>query len=124
MTFSYNLADGLDDIDRVRLWTGDTVESSAMYSDEELTALIAEEGSWQGAVVAALEAKIAELALVPDFKADWLEVDVKTTIALLNGRLARFQAKHADVLDEIGGIASEAVHVYRADSDATEAPYG
>lgn len=122
MTFSYDLTDGLSDIDRVRLWTGDTVEAAAMYSDEELSALIAEEGSWQAAVVAALEAKIAELALVPDFKADWLEVDVKTTVTLLNGRLARFQAKHADVFNDNGGIGSEAVHVYRGDSDATEAP--
>lgn len=125
MTFTFDLSDGFDDIDRVRFWTGDTVEVSAMHTDEEIGAIVTEESDWQHAVVAILEGKIAQLSLVPDFKADWLEIDVPSTIAVLKDRLVRFQSRHSDILTDALRVGSEPVHTYRADSDATEVPdYG
>lgn len=72
MTFTYTPFAG--DRDRVRFHIGDTNANAPIYQDSEIDALIDEMGSWQGAVIAALESLIARLS-VPNFTADWLRID-------------------------------------------------
>jgi hypothetical protein len=66
MTFTYT-PNSPNDITRVRFHIADTVESSAMYSDEEITFGIAEGGSYQQAVIILLQNLIARLSAEPDF---------------------------------------------------------
>lgn len=74
MTFTYNLASP-NDITRVRFHTGDTIEESAISSDEQITFVISESGTWQKAVIACIRHNIARLATEPDMEADWLKID-------------------------------------------------
>ena len=72
MTFTYTPFTA--DRDRVRFHIGDTNANTAIFSDEQINALISESGGWQNAVIAALEHLIA-LTSQPNFRADWLHVD-------------------------------------------------
>lgn len=49
MAFTYTAG---TDIGRVRLRLMDTTEAGAMFTDEEIEDLVADEGGWRGAVVA------------------------------------------------------------------------
>lgn len=80
MTFSYDITAGFTDLTRVRFHTGDVVAEDAKFSDEEITSVIAESGSWQKAVIALLENLVLRLCQ-PNFQADWLKVDVSTARA-------------------------------------------
>lgn len=74
MTFTYNLTSP-DDITRVRFHLGDTTEATAIFSDEEITFVISEAGTWQKAVIACIRSVMARLAAEPDMQADWLKID-------------------------------------------------
>lgn len=74
MTFTYNLTTP-DDITRVRFHLGDTTEATAIFSDEEITFITSEAGTWQRAVIECIRSVMARLAAEPDMTADWLRVD-------------------------------------------------
>lgn len=74
MTFTYDLGTP-DDNTRVRFHLGDTVEASAMFSDEEIAFVIDEEGTYQLAVISLIQGAMARLAQEPDMTADWLRID-------------------------------------------------
>jgi hypothetical protein len=115
MSFSYTPA-AVNDLTRVRFHTGDTVETESWLSDEEINMLLAEEGTWQKATIAALKFIISKLSK-PDFQADWLRVSNASAregfVRLLNEKRAEFG---------IPAISSAAKPVYRSDSLQTEPP--
>lgn len=114
MTFTYAPFD--NDSDRVRFHIADTVEASAIFSDEEINALISEEGGWQAAVIACLESLIAQTAQ-PGFTADWLKVDNAAANAAYRALLREKQRRFGHAR-----ITASAVHTYRADSNQLETP--
>jgi hypothetical protein len=115
MTFSFNPALAADK-DNVRFHTGDTDPNAHFLEDEMITALLTSETTVGGAVIASIRYIIARLSQ-PNFKADWLQVD-----------LASARKGYMDLLDEkrqefgIGALTSSVTHVYRADSLATAEP--
>lgn len=114
MAFSYY--PGGRDEDHIRLWIGDTEESMMRFSDEELTALIASEGSWQKAAVACCVIMQAKLSM-PNFTADWLTVShdaARVGWAALETQLRR--------QFNVAKITASVIHRWRPDSDQTEAP--
>lgn len=67
--------------DKVRFALGDTVNGAGPrpadgnFSDAEIDGLIAQEGSWQGAVGAGFERLAAEWTRFPNFSTDGLKID-------------------------------------------------
>ena len=116
MTFTYDLGTPTD-ITRVRYAVRDTVEATALFSDEEIQFVLDETGSVQSAVVSLLRSKIGELANEDDFRADWLQMDSSK-------RLAALKALLVEKLNEYGLSSGTAgvVHRYRPDSAAREEP--
>lgn len=124
MTFSYDLTGGFTDLTRVRFDLGDTDEEAAIFSDEEINAVVLDAGSWQQAVIKCLKHIIAKLSAQPDMTADWLKVSVKEALASYRRLLADKEDEYGTGDDDTDtGIVAGAVYVYRADSDAEEAPY-
>lgn len=124
MTFSYDLTGGFTDLTRVRFDLGDTDEEAAIFSDEEINAVVLDAGSWQQAVIKCLKHIIAKLSAQPDMTADWLKVSVKEALASYRRLLADKEDEYGTGDDDTDtGIVAGAVYVYRADSDATEPPY-
>jgi hypothetical protein len=106
------------DKDRVRFHIADTqVSGETWFSDEEITAIITESGSWQAACVACIENIITRLLQGGDVDADWLKV--KPRIAEYERRLA---SKKASFGISDYNITATARHTYRADSRQTTAP--
>ena len=110
MTFTYDL-DTPTDLTRVRYAIRDTVESTSIFSDEEINFVLGEESSVQNAVVSLLRAKIGELSNEDDFRADWLQVDTSKRLAALKELLKQ-------KLNEYGMSSGTTgvVHRYRGDS--------
>lgn len=80
MSFTYSPS---TDIGRVRLRIMDTRKEQAAYSDEEISALIADEGGWRAAVVAAARGLLMDRA-----------------------RFARVFSNPEGSVDETGGVAA------------------
>lgn len=116
MTFTYT-PDSANDITRVRFHTGDTVEDVAIFSDEEITFVITEEGTYQRAVIECLTTIIAKLSMEPDLKADWLSVSLGRSVAGFTALLAEKRKKFGLPAEVAGTVAT-----YRSDSLQTEAP--
>lgn len=117
MTFTYTPA-APTDITRVRYHIGDTVEDTAIFSDEEIQFAIDEETDWKGAVIASIRSIIARLAGEPDMTADWLRIDWRRSadswLKLLDEKKQQFG---------LGAIASSGnTHVWRPDSRLKDAP--
>lgn len=115
MTFSYSPFTA--DKDRVRFHLGDTDSSAAKFTDEEITAIVTEQGTWQKAVVACLENLIARLSSTPDFRADWLQVSIGSAVA---GYQSLLKTKRREF--GIARITATAVQPYRPDSNQTGSP--
>jgi hypothetical protein len=115
MTFSYNPF--VTDKDRVRFNIGDTDSNTAFLTDEEITAIIADSGNWQPAVIVCLQYMLQKIALVPKFSNGWLTVssvaDSQSIRELLKQKRREFG------LPEIQG---DTINTYRVDSAATESP--
>lgn len=107
------------DKDRVRFHIGDVDSTAQIYSDEEINAIIVEEGAWKKAVLACLDGIIARLTGTPDFKADWLTVDVSKAVAAYRN-LRNLKAETFAL--ETGSMTSDAGHVYRLDSEQKTEP--
>lgn len=122
MTYTYDLSAGTD-LDLVRFYTSDTDGEAVIHSDEELNGLIAHSGTWQKATEAALQSIIRKLARAGKVKQDWLEVDNATGMANFRAMLAEFREQFAADLGKDLSLDAEAIHVWRADSDATGVSY-
>lgn len=93
--YTYDLTPPYTDLARVRFETRDNKgEAQAMFTDDEITFQVSEKGSWQAAVVALLEAKIAEIASTPDYTAQWLTVHFGTSLKALESLLATKKAEY------------------------------
>lgn len=116
MAFTYTSNPASVAIDYVRWHTGETVAAESMVSDEEITSLIALNGSNNAAVIAVIRYKIIRLSQ-PDFKADWIQVSNSAAVKSLQSMLK-------DKAKELGValIVASVTHVYRADSAATAEP--
>lgn len=121
MTFTYDLT---TDIGRVRARVGDRAAlasdaTTGIRSDEEIQLWIDDEGSWQKACIAWTQSVLMELNTVPDFDADWLEVDVESA-----------RESYQEMLGELkswlgvsgAGNVTTTTPVWRGDSNQTEAP--
>jgi hypothetical protein len=115
MTFTYTQP--FNDVARVRFHLGDTDSTNARFTDEEITAIITEQGSWQKAVIACLENLIARLSSTPDFRADWLQVSIGSA---LSGYDSLLKTKWREF--GITRITADAVHPYRPDSGQNGPP--
>lgn len=116
MTFTYQPSATPDDVTRVRYHIGDTDESAAAFSDEEITMAIAEEGEWKPAVVSLIRSLIGKLS-TPDFQADWLRVSTKSA---REGYASLLKEKQREL--GVSSVRASGKPVYRGDSNATEAP--
>ncbi len=119
MAFSFEI-DGsgfLTDKDRVRFHVNDTDPTAPKWSDELITAVIADQGSWQKAVIALLTDLLFKLSQ-PDFKADWLEVSNQSAAATSVRLLLASKKKELGVTT----ITSSFINVYRSDSLLTDTP--
>jgi hypothetical protein len=116
MTFTYSPSTTPDDVTWVRFEIGDTVESGALFSDEEINMTISDTGSKQKAVLALIDAQIAML-MEPDFRADWLTVTPSKAVAGLQNLKLSKRKKYG-----IPAVSSSTVHRWRPDSLQTEAP--
>ena len=74
MTFTWTPEEPTD-ITRVRHALGDSENSLAIFSDEEITFALQEEGGVGPALVSLIHAIIARLQHEPDLRADWLGLD-------------------------------------------------
>ncbi len=109
MAFSYT-ASLIDDVSRVRFEVGDTTEAEAYLSDEEIQALLDEEGGSVGkAAIRCCEFILRKLNK-PNFKADWLEVDYKNARDGFRLTLLELRRRWS------GAAASGASYGYRVDS--------
>lgn len=95
--------------DYVRFHTGDTEEAESFLSDEIIVSLVATSTSQNAAVIAAIRHIILKLSK-PNFKADWLQVDMKTA-------REGYQAMLTEKKREFGLLYQNATHtpVYRMD---------
>ncbi len=107
-----------DDVTRVRFHTNDTNCDAYRFEDAEIAFMIAECGGWKPAVIACIEAMIAEVANTPDFKADWLTVDSSKALASLSALLATKRKTLGQ-----NAITASSASVYRVDSLQTNADY-
>lgn len=125
MTFTYDLTGGFTDLTRVRFDIGDTDADAAIFSDEEINAIVTDTGSWQQAVIKCLKHIIAKLSAQPEMTADWLKVSVKDAVASYRRMLADKEAEYGDGTDDDSnnGIVSGVTFVYRVDSPQDEQPY-
>lgn len=105
------------DIDRVRFHLGDTDLTVPIFSDEEITFLIDESGGYKQAVITMIQSIIAKLSSEPDFKADWLQIDLKRA---LDGYKTLLKEKRQ--LFGISAVTASAQAVYRSDSLMTSVP--
>jgi hypothetical protein len=74
MTFTYTPATSPTATTLVRYHVSDTVEASAIFTDEEIEMVLAVEGSVGKAVVSLINAIIGRLSREPDMTADWLTI--------------------------------------------------
>ena len=78
--------------------------------------MIAEEGTWQKAVIAGIQFIIGKLSQ-PDFQADWLKV---TNSSARSGYVQLLGEKRRAF--GVPAITASTVNTYRGDSLATESP--
>lgn len=117
MTFTYDLVTPTD-VTRVRRHLGDTDQNTAIFSDEEISFILDEEGTVAKAVIACIKTIIAKLSAEPNMKADWLQVDWATAMAGWKTLLAEKKTEF-----NLGWqLSSGGQHSYRPDSLQKEAP--
>lgn len=117
MTFSF--VTPFNDISRVRFNIGDVNGDRAIFSDEIITAVIIEVGTWQAAVIACIQDIIAQLTAQPNFRADWLSVDYTTALANYQA-LLNLKARQLNVPN--GQITATSSYLWRPDSNQQSSP--
>jgi hypothetical protein len=121
MTFTYDLVT-VTNLTRVRYHIGDTESTTAIFSDEEINFVLAEEAGETSVVgttvVSCITSIIARLNHEPDMQADWLKIDWRRSAenwkALLSEKKAKFGFSPRGV--------SGGQHAWRPDTLMTEAP--
>ena len=106
------------DADKVRFYTGDMTEKTAMFSDELIAGVIDLEGSYQNAAVSLLENMLVKIGREPDLTADWLRINWGGSRETLEKRLS-------DLRSRLGVRSRRKNHSkasYRSDSLQTEPP--
>lgn len=116
MTFTYAPSATPSDLTRVRFALGDTVSASAKFSDEEIAMQIAEQTTWQAAVVTLLQGLIAKMS-IPNFSADWLTVDPTTARKDLMWLLQQKRNEYG-----ISQLSVETGYAWRPDSRQNTSP--
>jgi hypothetical protein len=115
MTFTYDVSLSTD-LALVRFHIGDTDANAYFLEDATITALLTSETSVGGAVIASIRHILARLSQ-PNFKADWLQVDLASA---RKGYQALLDVKQQEF--GLSAITTTIRRVYRADSTATEEP--
>lgn len=111
MTFTYTPSATPSDTTRVRFHLGDTEQAVAIFSDEEIAMLLAENTTWQSAVIGGIKAILAKIAVLPDTTADWLRVEYGRSADGWQKLLAIKQAEFG-----VGRFTAVATPTYRLDS--------
>lgn len=117
MAFTFG-EDLTDDLDFVRFKTGDTTEAEAFMSDELITSMLTLYETKEAAAVAGARYILNKMAQ-PKFRADWLEVDPTSAIAM---RKKLLEDLIAEVDPASEAISIDSVSTYRADSAMTSEP--
>lgn len=116
MTFTYSLTAPYTDLTKVRFALGDTDSTAAKFSDEEINFQISEQLTWQAAVITLLQGLIAKLA-IPNFTADWLQVDATTARKDLMWLLKEKRNEYG-----ISALSVETGYAWRPDSRQNQSP--
>lgn len=119
MTFTYAPQASPTDLTKVRFYTGDTVSTAAIHTDEEIAMMLDLNSDDVGETsVMAIESIMTRLAHEPDMTADWLKVDWRRSAEMWDKRLAAVKRKFS-----IGPLAmNTATHAWRGDSFQDEEP--
>jgi hypothetical protein len=121
MSFTYSPSSP-SNLTRVRYHLGDTQADTAMFQDEEINFVLAEEGTVGKAVVSCIKSILARLAMEPDMQADWLKVDWRRNAEQWKSLLDEKKQEFGVGLVK---TSSGGQHTYRPDSDQKTAPeYG
>ena len=116
MTFTYSITSPYTNLDRVRFALGDTDSTAAKFSDEEINFQISEQTTWQAAVITLLQGLIAKLS-IPNFTADWLQVDATTARKDLMWLLQQKRNEYG-----ISQLSVETGYAWRPDSRQNTSP--
>lgn len=116
MTFTYDVST-VTDLTRIRYHIGDTDSTNAIYTDEEIAFIQAETATYKEAVIVLIEGIIAKIARDPNFRTDWLQVEVTSRLEMYERLLTEKRRQFG-----LKRVTASTVHTYRADSLATEAP--
>jgi len=108
MSFTNDLS---TDIGKIRFHLADTDMASAVFSDEQLAQLLLEYEEVGRVVEACLLHKLALLSQ-PDFRADWLQVDLSSARKATADLLARKRQEFG-----LNSLSSGIRHFLRADSN-------
>lgn len=117
MGFSFDEALTTDK-DKVRFYTGDRDEKTAMFSDELIAGVITLEGDYQKATVSLMEQILVNIGRQPDLTADWLRINWGGSRETLEKRLADLRSR-LGVRSRRTGYSKAS---YRSDSLQTESP--
>lgn len=117
MTFTF--ATPFNNISLVRFNIGDVNSDRAIFTDEVIQAAIDYYGTWQIATVNLIQNIIMQLSSNPDFKADWLQSDYKTSLQYYTDMITRV-ARQLGV--PYGQIQASAGFIWRPDSRQTAPP--
>lgn len=115
MTFTYSPSSP-DDTTRVRFHIGDTTETTAILTDEDIAFAISEAGGWRNAVIWCLDYIIQQLALEDGQRLDWLEMDRADAMKYYE-RLKASKRSTLGITGAVsGGITGSVGYVVRHDS--------
>lgn len=121
MTFTYT-PETPDDVTRVRYHIGDTDETAARLSDEEIQFAIDEAGGWKAAVIWSIDRIIALLADESGQSLDWLTIDRGDAIEAYE-KLKKAKVAQLGITGPASGrIRGRAVYTRRYDD--TDANWG
>jgi hypothetical protein len=128
MTFTYTPATSPTATTLVRYHVSDTVEASAIFTDEEIEMVLAVEGSVGKAVVSLINAIIGRLSREPDMTADWLTISWRRSsdawMKLLDQKKQEFgvgvftistTAVNPFRIDSLQGYPADSTETYEAD---------
>jgi hypothetical protein len=117
MTFTYIPSTTPTDVTLVRFHTSDTIAAEAFFSDEEINMMIAQNGSWQNAVIACLQHMWTQIASEPNVVADWFTARRRNT-----DWSQLISSKQKELGVSLIKITATATPMYRSDSFQDESP--
>lgn len=122
MTFTYTVIDTPTDLTKVRYHIGDTESAAAIFTDEEISMVLAMNSAAASPVNAAVLSLIltakAKLNHEPDMTADWLRIDWRRSAEHWDKLLAEKRREFGLGFVFAGGGS----HAYRPDTHQHEEP--